>query len=161
MATNNALNVQGPTPLYSVTAALANSVTGDNTSYTIQGGAIEYNYGSTWNATTSIFTAPQDGVYLLSGKTYTSGYNGSQVKEQFYVELAGHNPLYELFYTINPSNIALSSAPTDLSIPYNRCLRLDAGDTVQYIIRVGVAAGDKTITVLEHFLLQCSLLFAV
>ena len=140
MATNNALNVQGPTPAFSVNFSTATNKTGDGTVYKLTGPA-SYDLLSSWQ--TDHFVAPIHGIYTFGGLMRVTGVAADQTQYLLFASVALHaggNRQYDLF------NWQFSSLPyTVLAQPFCKDIEMQAGDSISFSLAVyGVS---KTITI--------------
>jgi hypothetical protein len=84
MATNNAVNIKGPTPAFMVTSnADQANVTGDNSIYDVQFPNTIYDTTSGFSGTT--YTAPQSGIYSFGFNFYFNGIDTSMTNCLIYM----------------------------------------------------------------------------
>jgi len=144
MSTNNALNVQGPTPAFRVTLSADQlNTTGNDTVYTVPFDTVSYDLTSSFNTTTHEFTAPLAGIYFFDfcvqignfDAAHTAGYGYFMVNSNTYWVWGG-----------NPYG-SMTSTGT-INCPF--LIYLSASDTIKP--QINIEGGTKVITVLSDVL---------
>lgn len=137
MATNNAINVQGPTPSFRVRlSGNQSNVTGDSTVYTIPFDTVIYDLTSSFNTTTHVFTVPLDGKYLFNFSARIYGFNATHTQGYFYITVNSDT------YIGWEGNVYATST-TNATRNCTLLLDLTAGDTVKGQLQVD--NGTKTV----------------
>lgn len=153
MATNNGINLKGPTPLFNVYLnASATNVTGDGTDYTIPYDTVTTNITGSYDTGTHQFTSPLSGTYSFSATTLADGVYANDhllgriavVQKTGASITGGAIPIYA-----NPYNCA--SEGNTWGTTFTCLLYVPVGDTITVHLTIGDAMTTKVIGVLANY----------
>jgi len=139
MATNNSINIKGPTPLFLATNFNnQTNVTGDLTAYTVQFTTSLYDTTSSFNTGTGIFTAPVAGYYSFQCLFLPFGIT-TQTDYQGYFQTSS-----SAFQIASMSELA-GFTISEITISGSISCYMNAGDTMEMIFSAGLT--PKTISI--------------
>jgi hypothetical protein len=143
MATNNCINQLDPFPLFfAYPSVTINSITGDGTVYApIAFNSILYDYTSSFNTGTFIYTAPTTGIYFFLCELLISGLNVSHITSALSIVTTSKTYTGGILEPYN--SMALSVNQLSLNIATEASMT--AGDTAY--CKLVVSAINKTINI--------------
>ncbi len=141
MATNNAINIQGSIPAFSVyVGSTISSVTGDGSEAVIAAGSVIYNTGSCWDSSSYTFTADRAGSFNFNGTINTAPFTSSHTSYNFFARINSND------YTVVQCNPYQTAGTwVYLGTPFSVTYHLEESDTVQFYVIV--SGGTKTVDI--------------